>query len=84
MPGPFGRLFQNFDDLVTLSKDENFRKFLSNPKVQALMQDESFRQAVQEKNVFKLISNKDFTQLLQESEVRIVLEDIAKKHKKDG
>ena len=77
--GSLGNFFQNFDDLVKLSKDEEFRKFISNPKVQALMKNEEFKHAVQEKNMSKLVANKEFTEIMSDPEVRSVLEGMQKK-----
>ena len=81
-PESFGKLFQNFGDLVKLTKDEGFRKFLSNPKVQSLMNDPEFKCAVQEKNVFKLMANREFSELLQDPEVRSALEGMRAKFEK--
>lgn len=73
-PDPFGKLFRNFDDLVQLAKDENFRRFLGNPKVQALLRNEEFKRAVQEKDFSKLTTNAEFRELLEDPEIRSALE----------
>jgi len=71
-----------FGNLIQFAKDENFRKFMSDPRVQELMKNKSFKEAVQEKNVFKLMSNEEFTELLKDPEIRLTLEDMKKKFKK--
>ncbi|MBI4357874.1 MAG: hypothetical protein HY584_01120 [Candidatus Omnitrophica bacterium] len=81
-PESFGRLLGNFGDLVQLAKDENFRKFLSHPKVQSLMNDPEFKRAVEEKNVFKLMANPEFRELVEDPEVRSALEGMRAKYEK--
>ena len=78
MPQDFGSLFRNFDDLVKLSKDESFRKFLTDPRVLSLMENQEFKKAVQRKNIFKLLSNTEFIELLKDPEIRSVLEGMHK------
>lgn len=70
---------KDFGDLVRLVKDENFRKFLSHPKVQKLMNDPEFKQVVEEKNVFKLMAHREFNDLLQDPEIRFELEGMHRK-----
>lgn len=80
--GSFGKLFRNFDDLLKLAKDENFKKFLTNPKARALIKNEEFKRAVQEKNVFKLMANQEFVKLLSDPEIRSALEGMNQKFNK--
>lgn len=75
----FGGLFRNFDDLLKFSRNENFRKFLTDPRVQSLMANQEFKKAVQEKNVFKLMTNPEFTELLKDPEIRAALEGLHRK-----
>ncbi len=79
IPGSPGKSFGNFNELLKLAKDENFQKFLSNPKVQILMRNEEFKRAVQEKNIFKLLENAEFRELLEDPEIRAALEKVNKK-----
>jgi len=64
---------------LNLAKDENFQKFLTNPKVQGLMKNEEFKRAVQEKNMFKLMANQEFTKLLNDPEIQSALQGIQQK-----
>ncbi len=77
-PNPFG----NLNDLINIAKDENFRKFLSNPKVQALMKDPEFEKAVKEKNMMKLMSNPEFMGVMKDPELRMALEQMQQKFKR--
>lgn len=69
-----GGFFGNFNDLLKLAKDENFKKFLNNRKIQALMKNKDFKCAVQEKNMFKLMANQEFVALLKDPEIQAALE----------
>ncbi len=79
IPGSFGKPFGDFNNLLKLAKDENFKKFLAHPKVQTLMRNEEFKRAVQEKDVFKLMGNQEFRELLQDPEIRSALDEMNKK-----
>lgn len=79
IPGSFGKWFQNFGDLLKLTQDEDFRKFLANPKVQTLMENEGFKRAIQEKNISKLMANPEFSEILSDPEVRTALEGMQMK-----
>lgn len=70
--------FKDLSKLAQLSQDENFRKFLANPKVQELMLDEEFKKAVQQKNMMKLVSNAKFSELMRDPEIRTSLEAFGK------
>lgn len=74
----FGML-KNMNDLIQLAKDEHFQKFLSNPKVQALMKDKEFERAVKEKNMLKLMSHHEFSKVLQDPEITQTLQQMRQK-----
>ena len=76
--------FQNLTELVKLAKDDHFQKFFSGPRVQELMKDKEFKREVEQKNLFRLTANPKFTQLLQDPEMRIALEELARKFKRDS
>lgn len=78
----FPNPFSNLNDLINIAKDENFRKFLSHPKVQALMKDPEFEKAVKEKNMMKLMSNPEFMSVMKDPELRTALEQMQQKFKK--
>jgi len=79
VPASFAESFGNFVDLLNLAKDENFQKFLTNPKVQGLMKNEECKRAVQEKNMFKLMASQEFTKLLNDPEIQSALQGIQQK-----
>ena len=74
--------FGNLNDLIKLAQDQDFRKFLGNPKVQVLMKDPQFQKAVQEKNVFKLTAHPEFSELMKDPEIRSALEKLGQKYQK--
>jgi len=74
--------FDNIPDFLKLAKDENFRKFLSHPKVQELLKDKEFEKAVKEKNIFKLMSHEEFSKVLKDPEVASALEQMRRKFEK--
>ncbi len=59
--------FQMFQRMM---KDENFRAFISHPKVQEVFKDLEFQKIIKENNVFKLMSHPKFSALMQDPEVR--------------
>ena len=82
MTAPFGNFFGHFDDFLKVARDENFKKFLANPKVQQLMNDAAFKKAVEEKNMFKLMAHQEFTALMRDPEVRETLTVLSRNLKK--
>ena len=69
-----------FDDLLKMKgmmgsiqrmlQDENFRKLMSNPKIQALLMDPEFQQVVQSKDYAKMVSHPKFSHLMQDPEIK--------------
>lgn len=78
----FQNPFGNLNDLIKIAQDEHFRKFLSHPKVQALMKDPEFEKAVKEKNMLKLASNPEFLNVMKDPEITAALEQMQLKFKK--
>ena len=76
--------FGDFGEIIKLARDENFRRFLTNPKVQELMKEDEFKQAVQEKNMFKLMSNGRFMEVMKDPEIRSALEALNKGYREKG
>ena len=74
--------FDNFSDLAKLAKDEHFQKFLTDPRVQALMKDKEFEKAVKEKDIFKLMSHQGFSQILKDPEMAKALQEMRRKFDK--
>ena len=70
--------------LVPLAKDENFRKFLSDSRVQALLKDKEFEKAVKEKDIFKLMSHQEFSKVLKDPEIALALEQMRQKYEKSS
>ena len=52
-----------------LMKDENFRNFISHPKIQALLKDPEFQEALKKQDPSKLLENPRFAALRQDPEV---------------
>jgi len=80
MASSFGNLFNNMGDVLKLVQDKDFRKFLSDPRVQELMKDEGFKQAVQNKDFSDLQSNQSFMELMKDPEIRSCIEKFGKKY----
>ena len=59
----------NLQAMQALMRDENFRTFLSHPKVQALFEDPEFRQIVQTKDFSKIMTHPKFANLTRDPEV---------------
>ena len=74
--------FSNINDLIKLARDEDFQKFLANPKVQVLMKNSEFQRAVKEKNISQLTLNPEFSELVKDPEVRTTLENLGRKFQK--
>ena len=74
--------FGNLNDLIKLARDQDFQKFLANPKIQELMKDPEFQKAVTEKNVLKLTSHPEFSELMKDPEIRSALEKLGQKYQK--
>lgn len=72
-------MFGDLDTLLKLARDEEFRKFFKDARVQALLADPGFKKAVQEKNMFQLASHPKFNQLMQDPDFRSTLEGVIKK-----
>lgn len=56
--------------------DENFKSFISHPKVQELLKDPEFKKVAQTKDFSKLMSHPKFSALLQDPELRQMLSKI--------
>lgn len=59
-----------FEKMKQWLKDEDFRAFLSHPKVQELLKDDEFRKTLEEKNMFKLMANPKISALMSDPETR--------------
>ncbi len=56
-----------------LMKDENFRAFISNPKVQDMMRDPDFQDAVKKQDSSRLMNNPKFAALKNDPELSALL-----------
>jgi hypothetical protein len=56
-----------------LMKDENFKKFVSHPKIQGLMTDPEFQKAMQAQNPQDLMNHPKMNALKDDPEVRDLL-----------
>ena len=62
-----------FQTVQRLMKDENFRAFIANPKVQEVFKDPEFQKIIQENNIFKFMSHSKFSSLMQDPEIRVLI-----------
>lgn len=82
MLGKMGSWFQAVKNSMEMSKDDDFKKLLSHPKVKDLLKDKEFLSAMQAQNAAKIISHPRFSELLQDPELLEVIESINLKFKK--
>ena len=66
----------NFQGMQRLMQDENFKTFISHPKVQALFKDEEFKEVAKTQDFSKILSHPKFAALTQEPELSSLLAKI--------
>jgi len=65
-----------FQMMQNLMKDENFRNFVSHPKVQELFKDEAFKEVAQTKDFSKILSYPKFAELMKDPELASMMAKI--------
>ncbi len=76
MFGMFGGakdLMQQMALVQKLMKDENFKQFISHPKVQELFKDPEFMKLLQSKDAQKIMSHPKLAVLREDEELRALL-----------
>ncbi len=58
--------FQLFQELM---KDDNFKAFVSHPKVRGVFMEPEFQQIVRERNMSKMMAHPKFAELMRDPEV---------------
>ena len=64
---------EQFQMLQKLMKDENFRAFVSHPKVQALFSDPDFKNVAKEKDFNKILAHPKFAALMRDPELAALM-----------
>ena len=67
-----------------LMKDENFKAFISHPKVQALFKDAEFKEVAQTKDFSKILAHAKFAALTRDPEVAALMAKINPKNLMGG
>ena len=68
----FGKIKNAMDQLKMmqqLMKDDNFKAFISHPKVQAMLKDSEFQQLIKQQNWVKLGTHPKLAALMKDPEV---------------
>jgi len=66
-------MFDKIQAMQKLMKDENFRAFVSHPKVQVLFRDPEFKEVAKSRDFSKIAMHPKFMQLAQDPEVSKLL-----------
>lgn len=62
-------MFDKLQAMQRLMQDENFKAFISNPKVQTLFRDPEFKQVAQTQDFMKIVSHPKFMELMRDPEL---------------
>ena len=65
----FKGMADQFQMVQKMMQDEDFKAFISHPKIQALFKDPEFREVVKTKDFAKILSNPNFAELMKDPEV---------------
>ncbi len=76
MFGKIGGFMKQMQMAQKLMKDENFKNFISNPKVQAAFQDPAFREAAQSQDPQKILSHPKMAALRSDPEILALLSKV--------
>ena len=76
MFGHLNGMMGNFQMMQKLMRDENFKAFISHPKVQALFKDEEFKEVAKTKDFSKILSHPKFAVLMREPELSSLMAKI--------
>ncbi len=66
-------MFDKIQAMHKLMKDENFRAFVSHPKVQTLFRDPEFKDVAKSRDFAKIAMHPKFVQLAQDPDVSKLL-----------
>ena len=76
MFGKLNGMMGNFQMMQKLMQDENFKAFISHPKVRELFKDEEFKEVAKTKDFSKILSHPKFAALMQDPELASLMAKI--------
>ena len=76
MFGKFKGAMEQLQLMQRLMKDENFKKLMSHPKVQALFQDPEFLQLIKAQDMAKIATHPKFASTMKDPEVASLMTKI--------
>ena len=76
MFGNFKDMMGQFQMMQRLMQDENFKAFISNPKVQELFKDPEFKEVAQSRDFQKIMTHPRFAELMRDPELASLLAQI--------
>ena len=76
MFGKLNGMMGNFQMMQKLMQDENFKAFISHPKVQELFKDEEFKEVAKTRDFSKIFSHPKFVALMREPELSSLMAKI--------
>ena len=74
MVNQFGNMLGQFQMMQKLTKDENLRTFMNNPKVREVFMDLEFKELMQKNDLTKLVTHPQFASLLSDPEIAGLIE----------
>ncbi len=76
MFGHLNGMMGNIQMMQKLMRDENFKAFISHPKVQELFKDEEFKEVAKTRDFSKIFSHPKFATLMREPELSSLMAKI--------
>lgn len=76
MVGKFGNMMEQMKMLQRLMQDENFRKFMSHPKVRELFKEPEFQEVMKSKDFARMAAYPKFAELMKDPELSELLQKI--------
>lgn len=62
-----------FQKMMMMMKDENFRAFISHPKVREMFQDPEMKKSLEAQKFSDLLSNPKFAEMMRDPEVMALM-----------
>jgi len=69
MFGQLKGMGEQFQMMQKMMQDENFRAFISNPKIQALFQDPEFKEVAKTRDFSRILAHARFAELMRDPEI---------------
>ena len=80
MFGKMKDMMGQFQMMQKLMQDENFKAFISHPKVQELFKDADFKEVAKEKDFAKIMAHPKFAALMKDPELSSLMAKINPKN----